>query len=106
MDLDEQPVRPRGHCGSCHGDDHVAMAGAVARIGDDRQMGESLHHRNRAQIEDVSGRRIEPADPALTQDDLRIAFGQNVFGGEKQLLDGGGHAALEEDRLAATAGAS
>ena len=68
------------------------------------QVREPVHHGHRAQVEQVARRRIEAADAALAEDDLPVAFGQDVLRREQQLLDRGGEAALEQDRLAAAAG--
>src|SRR3989304_1738175 len=45
------------------------------------------------------GVRVVGADAALAEDDVAVAVGEDVLGGEEPLLDGGPHAALEEHRL-------
>ena len=52
----------------------------------------------RSSVKRVVG--LEGADAALAQDHVRVARGQDVLGGEQELLDGRGHAALEQHGLA------
>jgi hypothetical protein len=58
-----------------------------------------LDHGNGRDVEGVAGRVLEGADAPLAEDDLAVAPGQDVLGGEQPLFDGGGEAALEKDRL-------
>ena len=74
-------------------------------IGDDREVGETVHHRDGAQVEEVAGGRIEAAHAPLAEDDVGIALGQDVFRREQQLLDGGGETSLQQNRLPGAAGA-
>src|SRR5919112_1541936 len=104
MHFDQQAVCSSGHCCLCHWHDHVAMTGAMTGICDDRQVGESVHHRNGAEIEKVPGSRIEAPYAALTQNDVRVSLSKNVLGREQQLLDGSREAALQENRLACATG--
>ena len=101
MDLDQQPVGAGGDRGARHRDHHVAVPGAVARIGHDRQVREPVHHGNRAQVEQIAGGGVEAADAALAENHVGVPLGEDVLRGEQQLLDRRGEAALEEHRLAA-----
>ena len=59
---------------------------------------------NGGQVEEIAGGGVEAADAALAENHVGIAFGQDVFGREQQLLDRGREAALEQDRLPQPAG--
>ena len=82
------------------GGDHVAAAGAVRRVAHHGQMRQLLHHGNGGDVHGVAGGGFVGADAALAEDDFVVAAGEDVFAGEQQFFDGGGHAALEQDRLA------
>ena len=47
---------------------------------------DSVHDRNRRQVEQVARLLVEAAHAALAQDDVLIAFGEDVLGAEQQLL--------------------
>ena len=53
-----------------------------------------------AQVQRVAGVVREGADAALAEDHVVIALRQDVLGGHQELVDRGGHAALEQHRLA------
>ena len=72
----------------------------MAGVGDHGKVRQFLHERDRREVEQVARGWIEAAYPALTEDDLRVAFGQDVFGAHQEIGDRGGHAALEQHRLA------
>src|SRR5581483_7319882 len=78
----------------------VGPAGGVARIDDDRQVAQTLDVGHGAQVEHVAGRFLERAHAALAEDDVGVPLGQDVLGRHEQVLDGGAHGALEQDRLA------
>src|SRR3990172_2752863 len=79
--------------------DQAALAGTVAGGGDDGKGAELLHERDGVDVHGVAGGGLEGADAALAEDDVGVALGEDVLGGEEPLLDGGGHAALQEDGL-------
>ena len=74
------------------------MSGAMARVGDDRQVAHALDQRNGAQVERVARGGLEGADAALAQDDVRIALVHDVLGRHQPLFDGRRQAALEHGR--------
>ena len=74
--------------------------GRVRRVDDHRQVRRRLDERHGADVEGVADRRLEGADAALAQHDVEVAALRDVLGGHQPLLDGGGHPALEHDRLA------
>jgi hypothetical protein len=78
--------------------DELAPTGRVARVGDDREMGQALQRRDATDVEAVARVRFEGSDPALAENDVAVALEQDGLGREKELLEGGRHAALEEDR--------
>ena len=58
-----------------------------------------MHDRHCGEIEHVSCCRVKAAHSALTQNDVVVAFGENVFGAQQQLVDGRRHPAFEQHRL-------
>src|ERR1035437_6613101 len=96
MDFDHQAIGARGHGGARHGSDDVAATRAVRWVGYDRQVGEFLDYGNGGEIEGVAGVGFEGADAALAEDDVVIAAGQDVLGGEQEFLDAGRDAAFEQ----------
>ena len=56
-----------------------------------------------ADVERVAGRGLERPDAALAEHDVEVAALRDVLGRHQPLLDGGVHAALEQDRLAGRA---
>src|SRR5712691_8440229 len=88
MDFDEQTVGAGGHRGARHGCDFVATSGAVGGVADYGQVGELLHHRDGGNVHRVASVSLECANAALTQDDLVIAAGHDVFRGEQQFFNG------------------
>ena len=62
-------------------------------------MAQPLDHRDGVNVEGEAGRRLVGADAALAQDDVAVAMGEDVLGGQQPLLDGRPHAALQEHRL-------
>ena len=55
---------------------------------------------NDRQVERVPRRILERPDPALAEDHLAVALGEDVFGRHQQVFDRRAHAALEQDRHA------
>ena len=93
------PTRPAArHTGGTRSRWPVGMR----HVDDDRQQRELLHDRHRRDVEREARRRLERADAALAQDDVRVAVHRDVLARREPLLDRGGHAALEQHRLAAT----
>src|SRR5262245_21080946 len=79
--------------------DHVPSSGAMARIGDHREVAELLHDRNRGDVEGVARGGLERANPAFAEDHVCVAAGEDVFGRQQPLFDRRGDAAFEQDRL-------
>jgi hypothetical protein len=92
----EESIGACGNGGNTHGEDKVAAAGGVTGVDYDRQMGERSQERYAGKIEDVTGLLIEAPHTALAQDDVSIAFSQNIFGCQQPFLDGRGEATLEQ----------
>lgn len=63
-------------------------------------MAHALEHRNRGNIEGVSGVLLVGADAALAEDNVLVAAGHDVLGAHQELLHGVGEATLEQDGLA------
>ena len=99
MHFDENAVGAGGDRGASHRRHLVAQAGAVTRVGDHRQMRQSLHQRDGRQVEQVARHRVEAANAALAEDHLIVALGEDVFGAHQQVDDRRRHAALEQHRL-------
>ena len=100
VDFDEQAIGAGSDRGAGHGRNFVAAAGAVRRIGDDRQMRKFFDDRNGGDVECVARVGLKGADAALAENHVVIAAGQDVFGAEEKFFDRGGQAALEKDGFA------
>ncbi len=98
VDLDLQTVGAAGSRGERHGLDIAGVAGGVAGVGDDGQVRQVVQHRHGVEVEGVAGAGLEGANAALAQDDVVVALAHDVLGSHEQLIDGAGHAALEQDR--------
>src|SRR3990172_32752 len=99
VNLDDQAVDAGGDGGQRDGRDQVPLACGVAGVADDRQMAQPLDHRYCVHVEGEAGGRLVGADAALAEDDVGVAVGEDVRGGEQPLLDRRPHAALEEHGL-------
>lgn len=93
----DEAVGTAGDGGEGHRLDEAPFAGAVARVHDNRQMRKVLDGGDGGKVEGVPRIGLVGADAALTEDDVRIAFVQDVFGGVQPLVEGGGEAALQHD---------
>jgi len=60
---------------------------------------------NHGEVEGVARKIGERSNAALAQHDVVIALGEDVFGGHQELVEGGGHPALQENGLLCSAGA-
>src|ERR1017187_5975540 len=87
MDFNHEAIGAGGQGGARHGSDDIAAAGAVRWVGDDGQVGEFLDDRDGGEIEGVARLGLEGADAALAEDDVVIAAGQDVLGGEQESRD-------------------
>ncbi len=99
MDLHQDAVRAGGDGRQAHTLDQVPLAGAVARVDDDGEVGEALGEWYGRQIERVAGRGLEGLDAPLAQNDLSIPLAHDVLGRHDPLFHGAARSALEEDRL-------
>ena len=75
--------------------------GRVARVDDDRQVGELAQRRDRQQVEGEPVGGLERADPALAEDHVRVALLEHVLRRHQQVVEGRRQPALEQHRLAA-----
>src|SRR6185312_9398995 len=78
----------------------VALADAVRWIAKHRKVRELLEHGDRGDVHGVARVGLEGADAALAKHEVVVAAGEDVFGGEQNLFNGGGDAALEQAGLA------
>ena len=100
MDLHFQTVGTGGHRSDHHRLHEVGLAGGVAGVHDDGQMGLFVDDGHGGKVQRVAGVFFKRADAALAEDDLLVAAGHDVLGAHEQLLEGAGKAALEQDGLA------
>ena len=75
----------------------------MAGIHHHRQVAQPLHRQHGGQVEGIAGVGLVGADAPLAQDHVGVAAGHDVLRAHQPLLDGGGQAALEQDRLAGLA---
>ena len=80
--------------------DELALADAVGGVAEDGEVGELFEDGDGGDVHGVAGVGFEGADAALAEDEVVVAAGEDVLGGEEDFLDGGGDAALHEDGLA------
>ena len=104
VNFDEEAVAADCNRRERQGKYFVALAGAVRRIDHDGQVAAAFYGGNDGEIQSVAREVGESADAAFAESDLIVSFGQNVFGGHEKFVEGGGHAALEEDGLFGAAG--
>ena len=98
MNLDQKTIRTRGHSRARHRRNLVPTAGSMRRIGDDRKMRQLFDHRNRGDIERVSGVVLERSDAAFAKDYVAVAACHDVFRRQQPLLDRRGRPALQKNR--------
>src|SRR5260370_10810164 len=97
MDFDEQAISANGYGRARKRQNFVALAGAVAGIDEDGKMAALFHGRNNGEVEGVARKIGECADAALAEHHVVIALGEDVLGSHEELVEGGGHAAFEEN---------
>ena len=99
MDFDKEAIGACGYGGAGHGENFVALAGAVAGIDEDGKVAAFFYGGDYGEIESVAGEIGEGADATFAEHHVVIAFGEDVFGGHQEFVESGAHAALEEHRL-------
>src|SRR5436309_10357948 len=77
----------------------------MAWVDDDREMAQALYCGHNAQIESISRVIGKRANASLAEDNIVIPFSQDVLGRHQKFFERGGHAALQQDGLAGSAGA-
>src|ERR1700687_1120427 len=99
MDFDEEAIGADSDGGSWKRENFVALAGSVGRIDEDRKVAALFDGRYDGEVERVARKIGEGAHAALTENDVVVAFGEDVFGGHEEFVERGGHTALEENGL-------
>ena len=99
MHLHLQTVGTGGHSGDHHGFHEVCLAGGVAGVHDDGQVGLFVDEGHGRQVQRVAGVLFKGTDAALAQNDLLVAACHDVLGAHDPLLDGVAQAALEQHGL-------
>ncbi len=102
--LDEDAVCANRNCGARHGQNLVALAGAVAGVDEDGQVAELLYGGNDAEVEGVARVIGKGAHAALAEDDFVVALAHDVFGGHQEFVERGAHAAFQQHGHAQAAG--
>ena len=97
VDLDQQSVGTGSHGAHGQGIYQPALAGGMAGIDDDGQVGQLPQHGDAGQIQGVAGVALKGADTSLAEDHILIAAGHDVLGAHQPLLVGGGHAPFDHD---------
>jgi hypothetical protein len=80
MDFDKEAVGANGYGGAGQREDFVALAGAVRRIDEDRQMAAFFYGGDYGEVEGVAGEIREGADATLAEHNVVVALGEDVFG--------------------------
>jgi hypothetical protein len=91
-----QTVRTGSHGGDHHRLYQIGLAGGVAGVYHDGQMGLFVDDGHSGKIQRVAGVLFKGADAALAEDDLLVAACHDVLGAHDPLLDGVAQAALEQ----------
>ena len=89
MNLQQQTVSPGRNRSQRHGWNQIPAAHTMGGINDNRQMAELLDGGNSAYIKRIAGIIFKSPDTPLTEDNILIPLGHDIFGGHKPLLDGG-----------------
>ena len=105
VNFDEEAIGANSDSGAGKRKNLVAFTGAVRRVDEDREMAAFLDGGNDGEIEGIAGEVGEGADAAFAEHDVVVAFGEDIFGGHEEFVEGGGHAALEENGKFGAAGA-
>src|SRR5690349_7608280 len=74
----------------------LADSRRVARVHNYRKMSHCLEDRNRSDVESVACGGLEGTNPALAENDIRIAVFNDALRRAKKVLDLGAHAALQK----------
>ena len=72
--------------GPSQGQNHIALAGAMARIHNDGQMAGPLHCGNDTEVKCIARVIGEGAYSALAQNHLVIAFAHDILGSHQQFV--------------------
>ena len=102
MDFDEEAIGANGDGGAGKRENFVALAGTVRGIDEDGEVAAFFDGGNDRQVQGVAGEIGEGAHAAFAEHHVVVAFGKDVLGGHEELVERGGHAALEEDGLFGT----
>src|SRR5436305_3133221 len=97
MDLQNQALGSGGDSGTGHGGHQFAATGSMAGVNDDGEVGQFMEQWYTGKIKHIACVGIEAANAAFTENDVGIARGYNVLGGQQPLVDGRCKAALEHD---------
>ncbi len=82
MHFDDQSFGARGDAGARHRRNQFASTGGMAGIDDDGKVGQFVKQWDTGEVEDVARLGVVAADAAFAEDDVRIARGYYVFGGQ------------------------
>ncbi len=101
--FDDEAVGTGGDGGFAHVGDEVGVAGALGGVDDDGEVGDAVDFGDDGEGEGVAAVGFKGADAAFAEDDVGVALGHDVLGGEHEFFEGGGEAAFEEDGFAGIA---
>src|SRR5260370_38382046 len=105
MDFDEQTSEAKVVRRARKRKNFVALAGAVAGNDEDGKVAALFHGGNDGEVEGVAREIGEGSHAALAEHHVVIALGEHVLSGHEELVERGGHAALEENWFFGAAGA-
>jgi len=100
MHLDDEAIGAERGCTAAEGGNEVGAATALAGVDDDGKMGFFFGDGDGGEIESVAGVGFEGANAALAEQDVGIAVGEQIFGGEEPFFDFFAHAAFEHHGFA------
>ena len=97
VDFDEEAIGTDGDSGAGERENFVALAGAVTGVDEDGEVAAFFDRGNNGEVESVAGKIGEGADATFAEHDVVVAFGEDIFGGHEEFVEGGRHAAFEEN---------
>ena len=100
VNFHHESMRPRRESGPGERTHSIPHPHSVGGIDENREVADLARERDDVEIEGIARVVVESSDPALAQDDPRVAFGEQVFGRHEPFLERRGDAALEEHRTA------
>ena len=99
MNFNQKSVCADSDGASAQDRNEVGSTGSLTRVHDYREVGFPFCDCNRGKVERVAGICLESSDPALAQQNARVAVRENIFRGQKLFFDPFAHSAFQQNRF-------